>query len=300
MFRKTISLAGAAALTVTLGSALAPAHAETSAAGAPCTLKLGSVTAAGAHTTQTFTATTPVTASAVQTTSGVFQPGQLQHTTTGTDIPTVGTGRARHGLVVLGNALHSSSYQTIASGQIDPKYPVVNTRIGGGWSAFRWLEQSVDRPSDRTNLYAQRTDGTFYRYTKVGDSWRNSGGMGGLTTLKSLALIDREAGHDTFLANSRAGGLYTVRIPTAEPMRGSSKALRNSTWQVFEQLIVSGCGTGSVVLGIDRDTNSAYLYSFGHADGASTVIRSHGKVPGTFTAPKYFRWAPEVDDLDGE
>lgn len=301
MLRKTISLAGAAALVATLGSSLAPAHAETSAASAPCALALGSVTAAGAHTFQTFTATTPVTAGAVRTTTGVYQPGQVQHTTTFTDIPWAdGNARARYGLVVLGGALYGSGYNTTASGQIDPQAPVKNIRIGGGWSNFRWVEQSVHRPTDRTNLYAQKTDGTFYRYTKVGDAWRNSGGMGGLTTLKSFALIDRDADHDTFLANSRAGGLYTVRIPTAEPMRGRSKALRTSTWQVFEQLIVTGCGTGSLVLGIDRDTKSAYLYSVGHANGTSTVIRGLGKVPGTFTAPHYFRWAPEADNLNGE
>lgn len=301
MFRKTIGLAGAAALVATLGTAVAPAHAGTSAASAPCALKLGAVTAAGAHTTQTITATTPVTAGAVQTTPGVYQPGQLQHTTTFTDIPSaVGVGRARFGLIVLSGALYGSGYHTTAGGQIDPKYPVKNTRIGGGWSNFRWIEQSVHRPTDRTNLYAQKTDGTFYRYTRIGDGWRNSGGMGGLTTLKSFALIDRDADHDTFLANSRAGGLYTVRIPTAEPMRGRSKALRTSTWQVFEQLISTSCGTGSLVLGIDRDTNSAYLYSVGHANGTSTVIRGLGKVPGTFSEPKYFRWAPEADILNGE
>jgi len=306
MFRKTISLAGAAALTVTLGSALAPAYAETSAASAPCQLDLGSVTSAGAHTSQTIYATTPVTAGAVRTTTGVYQPGQVQHTTTFRNRYAVSGGNIRSGLVVLGGALYDSGYQTTAAGQVDPKYPVVNRRIGGGWSEYRWIEQSVQTALMtgeplRTNLYAQRTDGTFYRHTKVGNSWRNSGGMGGLTTMKSFALIDRDSGHDTFLANNRAGGLYTVRIPTAEPMRASSKVLRTSTWQVFEQLIVTSCGSNdSVVLGIDRDTKSAYLYLLRHANGTATVIEGLGKVPGTFTASKYFRWAPEVDILNGE
>ncbi|WP_020386875.1 hypothetical protein [Kribbella catacumbae] len=304
MFRKTVSLAGAAVLAVALGSSPTPAHAETSAASAPCTLDLGSVTADGAHTFQTLRATTPVIAGTVRTAPGVFQPGQPQHTTNFRNYPAP-PDDVRSGLVVLGGALYDSGYRATATGQINPKYPVVNRRIGGGWSNHRWIEQSVltelmtGNPL-RTNLYTQKTDGTFYRYTKVGNSWRNSGGMGGLTTMKSMTLIDREAGHETFLANNRAGGLYTVRIPTAEPMRASSKALRTTTWQVFEQLIATGCGNDTVVLGIDRDTKSAYLYLMRHANGASTVIQGLGKVPGTFADPHYFRWAPGVDLLNGE
>ena len=62
------------------------AHAETSAASAACSLRLGSVTATGAHTSRGITATSPISIGGVRETAGVFQPNQGQHTT-----PFVGT-----------------------------------------------------------------------------------------------------------------------------------------------------------------------------------------------------------------
>jgi hypothetical protein len=46
---------------------------------------------------------------------------------------------------------------------------------------------------------------------------------------------------------------------------------------------------GTLLLGIDKDTKSAYLYAVGHANGTATVIQGLGKVPGTFNDPVYFR-----------
>ena len=77
--------------------------------------------------------------------------------------------------------------------------------------------------------------------------------------------------------------------------------VRGSTWQGFEQLIATKCGTnGTLLLGIDRDAKAGYLYAVGHAAGGNTVIKSLGKVPLTFSDPQYFRLAPANDVLNGD
>jgi hypothetical protein len=308
MLRKTISLAGAAVLAVALGSTVAPANAEVSStAAAPCSLDLGSVTTAGAQTTRTITATSPVTVGAVKTTPGVYQPGQVQHITTFTSIPS-GTGASRSGKAVIGGVLYTTSYGVLANGQVDPAHPVVQTRVGGGWTNFRWVEQSLYMSPDplepkRSSLYAQDTTGLLSRWTLDGTTWRNTGGIGGLSTVKSMTLISRDYYQDTFLANTRAGALITVQVPNVYPMQTYGTTLRGSTWQGFEQLIATKCGAdGTLILGIDRDTGSAYLYTMNHVayPGTSTVIKSLGKVPGSFADPHYFRYAPKYDVLQGQ
>jgi hypothetical protein len=306
MLRKTASLASAGALALTLGVAALPsAHAETSAASAACSLRLGSVTATGAHTSRTITATSPITIGGVRGTAGVFGPNQVQHTTTFVGTP-LGSGESRTGLTVLAGALYSSAYVVDGQSQIDPHYPHNNLRVGGGWSDFRWIEQSVHRPADagvpsRTTLYGQKTDGTMYRWVADGTRWRRTGGLGGLSTVKSMTLISRTNTYETFLANTRAGKLITVRWPTSYLSVATATPVRDATWQGFEQLIATKCGaTGTLVLGIDRDTKSGYLYAVGHANGRNTVVKSLGKVPLTFSDPQYFRWAPRYDVLNGD
>ncbi|WP_433158541.1 hypothetical protein [Kribbella sp. CA-247076] len=306
MLRKTTGLAAAAVLAAGLGFAAgAPAQAGTSAttgtsaANAACSLRLGSVTATGAHTSRTVTATAPITVGGVRGTAGVFAPGQVQHTGTFVGSP-FGNGESRRGLTVLGGALHSSAYVVDGQSQIDPHYPHNNLRIGGGWGNFRWIEQSIHRPS-RNTLYGQQTDGTMHRWVAEGAGWRKTGGVGGLSTVKSMTLISRTATYETFLANTRSGQLMTVRWPTSYLSVPSASTVRATTWQGFEQLIATKCGaTGTLLLGIDRDTQSGYLYAVGHAAGGSTVIKSLGKVPMTFSDPKYFRWAPVNDTLNGD
>jgi hypothetical protein len=79
------------------------------------------------------------------------------------------------------------------------------------------------------------------------------------------------------------------------------KQVRGSTWQGFESLVAAPCGTGTLLLGIDKDTGAGYLYSIGHANGTATAIKGLGKVPGSFTDPVYFRWANYADPhLAGE
>lgn len=106
-----------------------------------------------------------------------------------------------------------------------------------------------------------------------------------------MALFSRTSSYDTLLITTRGGALQTVRIPLATPMKPAIKTLRAATWQGFERLMASRCGQyGSIVLGIDKDTRSGYMYGIGHANGGATVIKSLGKVAGTFGDPVDFRW----------
>jgi hypothetical protein len=73
-------------------------------------------------------------------------------------------------------------------------------------------------------------------------------------------------------------------------MKPVVKKVRDSTWQRFEALVIEKCGQyGTLLLGIDKDSRSGYLYAVGHANGTATVIRGLGKVPSTFADPVYFR-----------
>ena len=108
-----------------------------------------------------------------------------------------------------------------------------------------------------------------------------------------MALISKTPTYDTFLANTRGGALYTIRIPITSPMKPIVTKVRAGTWQGFETLIADKCGNyGTLLLGIDKDTKKGYLYAVGHANGLSTVIQSRGQVPGTFDDPVDFRWVP--------
>lgn len=151
-------------------------------------------------------------------------------------------------------------------------------------------------------MYAQRTNGLFERWIRSGSGWRGGNdGIGGLSTMKSFALINRTPAQDTFLVNNRNGGLYTLAVvPDTFPRGVRATVVRTRTWQGFEQLIATPCGRAStLLLGIDRDTKSGYLYAVGHHNGAATPIQGLGKVPLEFTDPLYFRVAPEIDRMNG-
>ncbi|MEV4262741.1 hypothetical protein [Kribbella sp. NPDC049584] len=307
MFRKTASLASAAVLALGLGAAAASSAqakpAAESSTTAACALRLGSVTANGAFTSRMINATAPITVGGVRGTAGVFGANQVQHISTVTGTLLGAGGETRSGLTVMGGALYSSTFTVDTESQIDPHYPHNNLRIGGGWAGYRWIDQSIHQKvgsPTRTTLYAQRTNGQLDRWVAEGSGWRSTGGVGGLSTVKSMALIGRTDTTETFIANTRAGTLLTVTWPTKNNSATVGKTVRTATWQGFEQLIATKCGTsGTLLLAIDRDTKSGYLYAVGHANGTSTVIKSLGKVPLTFSDPQYFRIAPNFDTLNG-
>jgi hypothetical protein len=111
-----------------------------------------------------------------------------------------------------------------------------------------------------------------------------------------MTLISQTATYDTFLANTFAGALYTIRIPVSgKPV---VKVVRRTTWQGFEALVASKCGTGTLLLGVDKETGAPYLYTIGHANGTATVIKGLGKVPRTFSEVAYSRYYDDTQDYD--
>ncbi|MGW1343290.1 hypothetical protein ACWCOV_19725 [Kribbella sp. NPDC002412] len=228
---------------------------------------------------------------------GVFSPGQVRLNSGMTRLRAQGY-TVMSGHVVLGSALYRVTYPVFDG--TDRPYEVILDRIGGGWDPFVTLSSSqrvASEPAGSTErLYALRNDGTLYRWTietRAGQApVYRAASSPGFSAVKAMTLLSRTSTYDTLLMTTRGGALYTVRIPLTSPMRPVVKVVRSSTWQGFESLMGSRCGqSGTLLLGIDKDTGAGYLYTVGHADGTATVIRGLGKVPATFGDPVDFRWA---------
>ncbi len=294
-------LGRAAAATLLLGLATTPAHAAPTVAATPtatttpaaaCELSLGSVNAGGDQQGQKITATTPPTAGSKSTQAvNVFADGVARLSSSWVIEPEVPATWAHYSEVVLNSTMYSAVYRT---GGSDPK--VYFTRIGGGWDKFTyfeksWYDEGAAQNFARTHYYGLRNDGTLFRWQASGSTWRAAGSYPGFAAVNAMALISQTRTYDTFLATTRGGALYTIRIPVASPMKPIVKAVRTSTWQGIETLVAERCGQyGVVLLGIDKDTSSGYLYAVGHANGTSTVIKGLGKVPTALNGPVYFRW----------
>lgn len=295
--------AGAALLLMT--AFLPSAQASTTTAAVTCTIDVGSVTAAGDHSYREISAGTPPSVRALPDRAGpgVYPPGTVRLSSTFVDEPEIGQWTAV-GWVVQGDVLSRSSYTLQPPvGYADPPLLI---RIGSGWTTFRFVEENAYVPVQhgqtlRDSAYGLRSDGTLFRWRVDGLVWRRSGEAAGFSAVKTMALISKTATYDTFLANTRGGALYTVRIPVSSPMKPVVRRVRTSTWQVFETLAAAKCGnTGSLLLGIDKNTGSGYIYAVGHANGLSTIIKGLGKVPLTFGDPVDFRWRFLFDPLNGD
>jgi hypothetical protein len=260
----------------------------------------GAVTPAGVQTTAEVTAGTPPTMTGPSAVGpAAFPPGQVRLSSTFEAEPNV-AGVDRTGFVVQGDALYLRSYN--ANAGIDQA-----KRIGGGWTNFTALEVShFEYTAGRIGhwlAYGLRNDGTLFRWQVSGAGWRSVGSATGFGAVKSMALISKTTTYDTFLANTRGGALYTIRIPISSPMKPIVTKVRAGTWQGFEAMIANKCGNyGTLLLGIDKDTKSGYLYAVGHANGLSTVINGLGKVQGTFPEAVNFRWGSVwyLDPLNGD
>jgi hypothetical protein len=178
-------------------------------------------------------------------------------------------------------------------------------RIGGGWGGFVAFEESSYAPAVgsfyRRNTYGLRGDGVMFRWTVDATGvWRDKVSYAGFGAVKSMALISKTRTYDTFLANTRGGALYTIHIPTTSPMKPVAKLVRRSTWQGFEALIAQKCGLyGTLLVGIDKDTEAGYLCAVGHANGTATVIQAAAS-PCHLQRPGLFRWTTRDDQLFGE
>ncbi|MEI8410315.1 MULTISPECIES: hypothetical protein [unclassified Kribbella] len=266
------------------------------------------MTAAGGHTGRTVTATAPPSISKGGLTEGVFSPGKARVTSHWESYPKSGAGSVNSGYVIIGDSLYSASYLTNGLGEIESPGPQFR-RIGGGWSNFslvEWATYDTIEAGDvsRTEVYALRNDGVLFRWHVTQNGWRATGSYPGFSAVKTMAVISKRPGYDTFLANTKGGALYTIRIPVTSPMKPVVKQVRSRSWQGFETLIADRCGQyGTLLVGIDKDTKTGYLYAVGHANGTSTVINSLGKIEGgTFADPLDFRWSivSYYDFLNGE
>jgi hypothetical protein len=298
---RTAGLVAAALVAGMLTGAPGEALAVGTTATAGCTMEFGSVTASGDHTDRVITAGAPPTVQEKRRYTKLYPEGQPRLGTVffkATGIPDFDS--ANFGHVVIGSGLYSTSYFIGTNGEIDPTQ-THNFRIGGGWGDATFLETSYPKSSDPfalVNHYTLRTNGTITRWDdRGGFGWTNPQSAGGFGAVKTMVLISQTATYDSFLANTRGGALYTIRLPRTSPMKPVVKRVRDRTWQGFDALVAEKCGQyGTLLLGIDKDTQSGYLYAVGHANGTATVIKGLGKVPATFADPVYFRHALRPGD----
>jgi hypothetical protein len=257
---------------------------------------LGSVTPTGAHTSSRVTATAPPSVQNPVTTDRPFGPGQVRFSARFVQEPDV-AGPVRTGLYGFLDGLYRRTYSILPSGEYDSDRPSTWQRIGAGWEKFTMVEEVAYAPTNgvgrRTMVYGMRNDGVLFRWNATTGAFRAAGSYAGFSSVKSMTLISKQPTYDTFLANTRGGALYTIRIPSTSPMKPVVTPVRARTWQGFESLVASSCGRAStLLLGIDKDTQSGYLYAVSHTNGTATVINSVGKVPTSYSDPVYFRWAP--------
>ncbi|MEU8227658.1 hypothetical protein [Kribbella sp. NPDC048915] len=299
--------AGALGLGVlTSGLAAAQPTGGASTAGATCSITVGSVTAGGDHRLQTF-ATDGAKVVDKIVAKDIYPDGQVRLSATMRFGATEVGGDAHTGPVIMGSALYDTSYLTPAGGGTVSQKQV--TRVGGGWDVYRSLDRStvVTATAQRDTEYSLHNDGTLYRrsvtYTDGVPVRKVTGWQSGYKGVKAMTLISQTATYDTFLMTLTSGKLYTAHLPLAggQIIPGVVKQVRSSTWQGFESLIAAPCGTGTLLLGIDKDSGSGYLYRVGKANGTATSIESLGKAAGTFNDPVHFYWKNFAEqNLNGE
>ncbi|GAA0925001.1 hypothetical protein GCM10009554_04250 [Kribbella koreensis] len=304
--RRTLQGVAALAGLTMLGAALVPATAHAQSAATVCGLGLSTVTAGGDHKEFSVKATKPPTAGApIVGPAGLYPDGKARLASSVGYEPVVPAGLQVGGHLVLGSDMYYSSYWTDGAGDVVPG--TVNlTKVGGGWGVdYVYFEQSHYTEGfnySRSAYYALRDSGQLIRWT---GGWHNRQTTTALPAgIKAMTLISQTRTYDSFLATTAAGGLYTVRVPTTSPLKPVVKLVRGSTWQGFETLVSEKCGSqGTLLLGIDKDTKTGYLYAVGHAKGTATVIQGLGKVTGTFSDAFYSRQfldTPEAGNLNGE
>ena len=284
--RRTSAVAASALLlggVATTSASAAPT--VTTATTAACSTTAASITSAGDIAGTSITATSPITAK-YNKGPHLFTPGIAKAASTWTTSLEVPAGSTTTGLVVLNDTLYSAFYSDLSGGPASGL-----KKIGSGWRYYSVVEDSFWQKETGSTVTASARygfDGQLHRWVRTKGVWHGETAAGNFYSVKTMALISETQTYDTFLANTRGGALYTIRIPRTSPLKPIVKKVRTSTWGSFESLVAEKCGTQSTLLtAIDKDTGSAYLYAVGHANGASTVIRGLGKVPGTFKDPVY-------------
>ena len=278
----------AASAVLLAGLATVPAGTATAATTAACQMTVGSITSGGDIGYSNITASAPPTAKQ-GTGPHLFAPGIAKASSTWTQSLDVPAGSTTTGRVVLNDTLYSAYYSDTSGVP-----PTGLKKIGSGWTYFTVVEESFWQPGPGYPGAGARYglkggSGDLYRWVLDSKGVWHSQVAGGFAAVKTMALLSETKTYDTFLANTRGGALYTIRIPRTSPMKPIVKQVRTSTWQTFESLVVERCGNQSTLLtAIDKDTGAAYLYAVSHANGTATVIKGLGKVTGTYKDPVYY------------
>jgi hypothetical protein len=155
-------------------------------------------------------------------------------------------------------------------------------KVGSGWTNFKAIATSnyaVAKPR-HSYLYGLNSDGNVYRYAASGTGFKALGKFGGFRSFKTLTVVSETATYDTLLMTTKAGALYTIRIPITATAKPVVKLIRSGGWQNFESLVVFGCGTkgGALITALDHDTDSGYLYAMSKANGKATALTGYGKI----------------------
>ncbi|MEV6411493.1 hypothetical protein [Kribbella sp. NPDC051718] len=262
-----------------------PAH----AANPPCGVPLGFISAGGDTGGQITYSTKPMSARprVVQAT-GLYADGAVRLAGTAVNDFYGPKGSRVSQYVIQGDSMYLGKFDL----GVDNTSPTV-TKVGSGWAPYTAFETTryFGGATPRTMQYALRNDGTLWRWTMKGTVWTNRQSAPGFAAVKAIALISQTATYETFLATTRGGALYTIHIPTTATLKPVVRKVRASTWQAFDFLAANGCGRqGTLLVAIDKDTQSAYLYAIGHATGATTPIQNLGKIPKTYADPVYYHW----------
>jgi hypothetical protein len=203
------------------------------------------------------------------------------------------------GLFLQGDALYRHITYVRDSG-LTPTFK----RIGGGWTSFRAIatsNYSVAQPR-HSYLYGLNTNGSLYRYAQVNGGFKALGSFPGFRGFKAMTVISETATYDTLLMTTNTGALYTIRIPVTATAKPVVKLIRSSGWLAFESLVTQACGTrgGTIVVGVDHNTDSGYQYAIGHANGTATAITGYGKIPAVFNGINHVAFTTYYDQLNGE
>ncbi len=212
-----------------------------------------------------------------------------------------GTQFYYYGLLLQGGNLYRHSTVVPDSGIPRP----TTTKVGSGWTSFKSIATSnaAFATPKHSYLYGLNTNGSLYRYQIAGAGFRALGSFGGFKAFKAMTVISETATYDTLLMTTNAGALYTIRIPVTPTAKPVVKLIRSSGWSAYESLIVHGCGTrgGSLVIGVDHDTDTGYQYAMSKANGTATAITSYGRIPAVaLTGNTHTAITTHYDQLVGE
>ena len=139
-------------------------------------------------------------------------PGIAKISTTWTRRPKSSSGDLTSGEVLLDTTLYSAWYRDGHQGQADHRAEHAGKNSGG----YIVDERTSYLPSGpEMATYRLRSDGVLYRFDH---HWTNFPydtvyHYNGFAAVKTMALISEAKTYDTFLANTRAGALYTIHIP---------------------------------------------------------------------------------------